>query len=91
MEDVESLQDILSSGEDVEKSVYDQMLLDDLRQGLAAWRPWGNDLLDFYLEGQARNCNGVIAQKYGVSERAVRKYKRQFEQFVKNFLEGVPF
>lgn len=91
MEDVESLQDVLSSGEDMEKSVYDQMLLDDLRRELAAWKPWGNDLLDFYLEGQTRECTDFLSEKYGVSPQVIRKYKRQFENFIKNFLRGVSF
>lgn len=91
VEDVESLWNVLSSGEDIENMVYDRMLMDDLRQKLAAWKPWGNDLLDFYLEGQARRCTDFLSEKYGVSPQVIRKYKRQFEDFIKNFLRGVSF
>ena len=33
----------------------------------------------------------IMAQKYSVSSRMVRKYKKQFENFIKKFFETVPF
>ncbi len=85
------LSDILSSPEQLEETASYRVLMGELREKLAEWRPWGNDLLDMYLEGQKRSCSAMLAEKYGVSQRMVRKYKSQFEDFVKKFLSGVPF
>jgi len=85
------LSDILPSSEQLEETASCQVLMEELREKLIKWRPWGNDLLDMYLDGQKRNCSAMLAEKYGVSQRMVRKYKCQFENFVKNFLAGVPF
>lgn len=87
----EYIQEDILSDEQLEEIVCNQMILEDLRLKLAEWRPWANDLLDMYLLGNQRSCSSVIAEKYGVSDRVVRKYKRQLEDFIKNFLEGVPF
>ncbi len=64
-----------------------KMLLESLRKALAEWKPWAIDLLDLYMLGHRKDCTGIIAKKYGVSSRMVRKYKRQFEEFVKNFFD----
>ena len=68
-----------------------QAHLSALRAELSAWMPWANDLLDFYLRGESRTCTDAIVKKYHVSPQTVRKYKRQFENFIKNFLSGVSF
>jgi len=78
----------LPSEELLEEAVCTQVLIEELRERLAAWRPWGNDILDLYLAGKKHTSRG-IAEKYGVSAQVVCKYKRQFETFVKNFLSGV--
>lgn len=88
---IEYLQENFLADDQLEEIVCSQIILVDLRRKLAEWKPWANDLLDMYLLGNQRNCTGVIAEKYGVSDRVVRKYKRQLEDFIKNFLEGVPF
>jgi len=49
------------------------------------WNPWGIDLLEFYIAGQKNSCTKEIAVKYKVSEQTARKYKRQFEAFVKKY------
>lgn len=88
---VEYIQEDILSDEQLEELVCSEMILEDLRLKLAEWRPWANDLLDMYLLGNQRSCPSVIAEKYGVSERVVRKYKRQIEDFIKKFLGGIPF
>ena len=84
-------EDVLTSGEQVEDTVCDGLFISELRKELAAWKPWGNDLLDMYLQGKKKSCTELIAKKYGVSLQAVRKYKRQLEEFIKNFEGGVSF
>lgn len=78
---------------------HERMLIDDgfeaetisnrsiegLRDTLRNWNPWGIDLLEFYIAGQKTSCTKVIAAKYSVSEQTARKYKRQFEAFVKKY------
>ena len=81
----------IPSSENVEAAACDAVLMDELRKALAAWKPWGNDLLDLYLLGQKRTCTKILSLKYGVSRQVIRKYKRQFEKFIKNFLEVFRF
>lgn len=85
------LEDFILSEEQEEDSVCDQALMRNLRTKLSGWRPWANDMLDLYLQGKMRTCTPLLAKKYGVSLQTVRKYKRQFETFVKSFLSGVSF
>ncbi len=83
--------DIMSSNAQIDEEVCDQVIMDELRIQLAVWKPWANDLLDLYLSGEKKACTDRLAVKYNVSPQSVRKYKRQFESFVKNFFEGVSF
>ena len=85
------LLDTISAGCSVEEYVCGEMLLADLREALATWKPWANDLLDVYLQGKKRSCTEFLSQKYSVSPQVIRKYKRQFEDFIKNFLGSVSF
>ena len=73
----------------LESKVCDSVLMEELKEALAAWRPWAADLLGLYLNGEKRACTEVLSRKYGVSPQVIRKYKRQFEDFVKKFLGGV--
>ena len=82
------LLDIIKAENSAEGQLLDQLLIEDLRKRLAAWKPWGNDLLDLYLDGEKR-ASKMLTEKYGVSAQVVCKYKRQFEAFVKNYLTGV--
>ena len=75
----------------LESMVCDSVLMEELKEALAAWKPWATDLLELYLNGQKRACTEILSQKYGVSPQVIRKYKRQFEEFAKKFLKGVSF
>lgn len=90
-EGAETLLDVIPSKGSAEECAFEKMLMENLRSSLSAWKPWANDLLDAYLQGEKRACTERLAQKYGVSVQVIRKYKRQFEVFVKKFLEGVSF
>lgn len=83
--------DVLSSSEQVDELACYKLLELQLRNALAAWKPWAVDMLDCYLRGERRSCTDSIAMKYNVSPQVVRKYKRQFEVFIKKFLYGVSF
>lgn len=89
--DYARLEESVATEEDVEEMVCSRMLMDELREKLAAWKPWANELLDLYLLGQRRTCTAALAEKCGVSQQVIRKHKRQFEEFVKNFFLGVSF
>lgn len=86
-----TLLECLSSMEDMEAAVISEMIMDELKKQLFAWKPWAADLLAYYLAGKKKSCTAAMAKKYGVSEQVIRKYKRQFENFVKNFFAGVSF
>ena len=80
------LKDCLVDSQNTENSVVDEILMDELKQALAVWKPWAPDLLEHYLAGRKRSCTAEMAEKYGVSEQVIRKYKRQVERFIKDFL-----
>lgn len=84
-------EDVLTSREQVEDAVCDEMFIAELRKKLVAWKPWGSELLDMYLQGKKKSCTKIIAKKYGVSLQMARKYKRQLEEFIKIFERGVSF
>ena len=84
-------EDVLVSGERLEDTVCAGLFIEELRKKLAVWKPWANDLLDMYLQEKKKSCTEMIAKKYGVSLQVVRKYKRQFEEFIKKFEGGVSF
>ena len=75
----------------VESAACDVVLMDELRNALAAWKPWAIELLELYQHDRKRTCTEALAEKYRVSPQTIRKYKRQFEEFVKKFLGGVSF
>ena len=86
-----ALSDCLADSGSMETAVLDAVLIDELKIRLTAWKPWAAELLAHYLAGRKKSCTAVMAEKYGVSEQVIRKYKRQFEAFVKKFLAGVSF
>ena len=79
--------DIIGENLKFEEGVLDVLLIAELEEKLAKWKPWAVDLLRAYLSGEKRTCTSKIALKYGVSSRTVARYKLQFEDKVKKFLE----
>jgi hypothetical protein len=71
---------------ELEALVLRDCLIDDLRIALRTWNPWAEDFLDLYLSEQSKSSAVIVAKKYGVSERMGRTYKKQFEEFLRNFL-----
>ena len=59
--------------------------IEGLRAALRNWNLWGVELMEYYIAGKKASCTKAIAMKYKVSEQTARKYKRQFEAFVKKF------
>lgn len=86
-----TLLECLRSTEDMENAVTDEILMDELKKQLSNWKPWAVDMLGQYLAGRMKSCTADMAAKYGVSEQVIRKYKRQFEEYIKNFFAGVSF
>lgn len=86
-----TLLDMIAAEDQVETEACDIVLMDELKKALAEWKPWASELLELYLNGQKRTCTSILAKKYGVSPQVIRKYKRQFAEFIKIFLEGVSF
>ena len=72
-----------------EETTLSQVIVDEFYIALRNWREWAPDLLKYYLAGEKKSCTKVFAHACGVSEQVARKYKRQFEQFIKNYFEQV--
>lgn len=83
--------DTVEADDRTEELAIDSIQMKDLRHALAAWRPWGVEILDLYLASEQKACVPILARKYRVSPQTARKYKRQFESFLKKFLRGVSF
>ena len=76
---------------DQENCLIDKVLISQLREAVSKWKPWGAAMLDLYLNHEQKKAAQIISRKYHVSIQSARKYKRQFEKFIINFLEGVSF
>ena len=82
------LMEALTDNGSMEESVHQQASLENLRAAVKAWEPWAYDLFLCYEAGQKRTCTQRLAEKYGISEQAMRKRKKLFEEFCKNFFQG---
>ena len=85
--DVEALHECVPSGFNLEGVVADQVLMEELKCALRAWKPWAEELMDLYMAGAKRSCTSVLCKKYRLSDRAVQKRKVAFEKFVLAFLK----
>ena len=85
--DVGSLHESVPSDFDLESIATDNILIDELRQVLQAWKPWAEELLNLYISGAKRTCTEKLCKKYGLTDRAVRKRKKAFEKLVLSFLK----
>lgn len=85
------LRDVIEADNRTEELAIDSIQLKAIRQALAGWRFWGVDILDLYLAGEQKACVSIMMKKYGVTPQTARKYKRQFENFIKKFLLSVSF
>ena len=81
-----ALMDTIMGDCGTEAAYFSENLLNDLRAAAAAWKSWAPELLELYLSGQRRACTPWLANKCGVSEQMARRYKRDFEEFIKEFL-----
>ena len=82
-----SLHESVPSNFDLESIATDNVLMEELRQALQVWKPWAEELLDLYMSGAKRTCTEKLCNKYDLTDRAVRKRKKAFEEFVLCFLE----
>ena len=80
-----TLEDILQADDHTEKKMIDKVQMEALQKELEDWRPWGVFLLELYLAGEHRSCVPMLVRRYKVSPQTARKYKRQFENFLKKF------
>ena len=74
-----------------EEDVMSQVFLMQLQKVLEAWNPWAVDFLDCYLKGKKTSSTAFVANKYNVSQRMARYYKKQFEDFVKKYVSDFRF
>ena len=79
------LVDIISDRTDWEEKMIDDILLMELREKLAAWKEWANELLDYYLAGEQMAATKMLAKKYVLSEQLIRRRKRELETYIKKY------
>jgi len=85
--DIGSMHECVPSDFNLERLSIDKVLVDELRQALRAWKPWAEELLEFYLSGEKRSCTKTLCEKYHLNYRAVQKRKNAFEKFILDFLK----
>lgn len=85
--DVDSLHESVPSDSDLERLATDHILIEELKAALRGWKPWAKELLEFYLSGGKRTCSVTLCERYGLTDRAIRKRKKAFEKFVLDFLK----
>ena len=76
----------LTDTDSFEQRVERELSIKALKDAVREWEPWAYDLLLCYEAGEKRSCTQKLAKKYGITERAMRKRKKVFEEFCKNFL-----
>ena len=86
-----TMHDCVASSVDVEQEAIGYADVEILRECLYEWKPWAIDLLEAYMAGDQKSCTEELTKKYKVSAQTIRKYKRQFEEFLKKFFAGVSF
>ena len=89
--DGDALRDVLLSYNSLERDTEFAIVFEEFYNELRAWQPWAIDLLNAYIDGESRGCTKKLAQKYGVTERQMRNYKRQFSQKIKSYEKSFPF
>lgn len=85
--DAESLHEIVPSDFNLEDLVSDQILIEELKRALRAWKPWAEELLDLYMAGAKRSCTNKLCRKYQMSDRSVQRRKAALEKFILDFLK----
>lgn len=86
-----TMHDCIPAETNVEQEAIENAEMDSLRVRLANWKPWAADLLDAVLAERYRECTHELAQKYGVTDRAMQYNKQQFEQKIIIFLNELRF
>lgn len=82
-----SLHECIASSETADQPLFDKTLLQNLEKELSAWKPWAVELLHLYMKGKRRSSTAWLASYCGVSDQMARRYKKEFETFVKKFFE----
>ena len=82
-----TLLDTMTDGINWEDAMIEEIRLKELREKLAAWRDWANELLDYYLDGMQMEATAILSEKYGVSQKTIRLRKRSLEEVLKKFLK----
>ena len=86
-----TLHDTISSGYCLENHASAIMNISNIREQLKEWRPWANELLDAMISGTFRDCTHELAQKYGITDRAMQYNKQHFIQKIKTFQKELRF
>lgn len=77
--------DILEYNSSLEDAAVEEITMGQLRAALSEWRPWANELLDFYISGQKKQCAKIICDREGLSPQTLSQRKMAFERFVADF------
>ena len=85
--DVETLHECVPSEFNLEGIVADQVLIEESKCALRAWKPRAEELMALYMAGAKRSCTNGLCKKYQLTDRAVQKRKAAFEKFVLDFLK----
>ena len=87
--DDEVIGDIIHDEEDeFEKKLTERVMLEQLRCELIKWKPWAEEMLDYYTEGEKSSCTKEMMKKYNLTRRAIAKRKEAFERKICDFYEN---
>ena len=70
----------------MEEEIFQRYFFQEMHRDLAKWRPWATKMLEFYMAGDTTHANQEMMRVFGVEERTVRKYKMQFEEFLRAYM-----
>lgn len=72
---------------DWEMRMLSDIRMRELRWSLKDWKPWALEMLELYLDGRQLQAAKILSARYGVSEQMIRRRKKEFEEYVADFLK----
>ena len=82
------VRDTIADAFDLEKLILESISLDMLRKRLKSWRPWANELLNAYIDGDKEDYVRALTEQGMVKAVAYRRMS-EFDLFVRNYYETV--
>lgn len=73
--------------DNIDETIYNNILVDNLRNEVSKLDPWASEVLEMYLLGCAIDTQKHLMSKYKISRTTAYRYQQSFDFFIKNYLK----